>query len=92
MSPERARARKAALDFIVDENGVHFVAAGSEGLQEGGRGDVDAAFALNGLDDNTASLFCHELFDRGFVIVGAVFEAGDHGAEGFLILRIWGRA
>ena len=49
-----ACAREAALDFVVDEDGADFGAAGSERLQEGGRGYVDAAFALDGLDDYAA--------------------------------------
>ena len=60
MGPERARARKSALDFVVDEDGADFIAAVAEVLEEGGGCDVDAAFALDGLDDYTAGFLCDE--------------------------------
>ena len=88
MCPELACARESALDFVVDEDGADVVAAGSEGLEEGGRCDVDAAFALDGLDDHAAGFGGYEVFDAGFVVVGAVFEAGEHGAEGFLVFWV----
>ncbi len=46
---------------------------------------------MNGLDDYPAGLFCDEVLDAGFIVVGAVDEAWDHGAEGFLVLWVWGR-
>jgi len=54
-------------------------------------GDVDAAFALDGLDDDTACLGGDEVRDGGFVVKGPVAEAGEHGREGFLVFGIRGR-
>ncbi len=82
---------EAALDFVVDEDGAYFVAAVSEGLEEGGRGNVNTAFALDGFDYHAARLFCNQSFDSCFVIVGPVLEAGYHRRERFLVLRVWGR-
>ena len=79
------------MDFVVDEDGAYFVAAGSERLEELGRGHVDAAFALDRLDDDAAGSFRHEVFYAGDVVVGAVDKTGDHGAEWFLVLWVRGR-
>ena len=59
MRPELTGSGEAALDFVVDEDGADFVAAGSEGLEERGCCDVDAAFALDGLDYYAAGLFSY---------------------------------
>ena len=86
--PQLPRARESALDLVVDEHGADFVAAVPQGLEEGGRGHVDPAFALDGLDDHPAGFFGDEVPEAGFVVVGAVDEAGDHGAEGFLVFGV----
>lgn len=88
MCPECACAGKPALDLIVDEHGADLVAAVAKGLQEGLGGDVDAAFALDGLDEDTACLGGDEVRDGGFVVEGPVAEAGEHGGEGFLVFGI----
>lgn len=79
------------MDFIVDEDGADVVAAGSESLEKGGGGDVDAAFALDGLDDDAAGFFGDGFVDGGFVVVGPVIESGNHGRERFLVFWIGGR-
>ena len=43
---------------------------------------------MNRLDDDTAGFFRDEFRDAGFGVVGAVDEAGDHGAEGFLVFGV----
>lgn len=78
------------MDFIVDEDGADFVAAGAKRLEERGGGDVDAAFALDGFDDNAAGFFGDEFVDGGFVVVGRVFESWYHGRERLLVFWIWG--
>ena len=88
VGPEAAGAGEAALDFVVDEDGADVVAAAAERGQERGRGDVDAAFALDGLDDDAAGALRDELLEAGFVVEGAVDETRDHGAEGFLVFRV----
>ncbi len=91
MGPQLACAREPALDFVVDEDGADLVAAVPERLEERRRRDVDAAFALDGLDDDAAGALRDQGVDAGFVVVGAVEEAGDHGAEGFLVFGVRGR-
>ena len=46
---------------------------------------------MDGLDDYPAGLFGNDVFDAGFVVVGAVDEAWDHWAKGFLVLWVGGR-
>ncbi len=60
MRPERACAGESALYFIEDKDRTHVVAAASEGLEECGRGDIDASFALDGLDYYAACFLCDE--------------------------------
>ena len=48
-----AGAAHAALDFIKNEQGAHFGAAGAQRLQKGGRRPPHPGIALNGLDDHT---------------------------------------
>lgn len=91
MRPELARAGKTALDLVVDEDGADFIAAVTEALEELRRGDVDAAFALDGFDDDAAGFFGDELIYAVFVVVCAVLKARDHGCEGFLVFRVWCR-
>ena len=54
VGPEGSCAGETALDLVVDEYSANFVAAVSEGLEEGGGGNVYAAFALNGFDEDAA--------------------------------------
>ena len=76
------------MDFVVDEHGADFVAAIAYRLQELGCGDVDAAFALDGLDDYAACGGRDEGGEGGGVVVGSVSEAGDHGPEWGLVFGI----
>ena len=92
VSPHLTGTGETALDFVVDEDGADFVAAGSERLEEYGVGDVDAAFALDGFDYDAAGFFGDKVGDRGAVVVGAVFESGNHRSERFLIFWVRGRA
>ena len=64
------------------------MAAGAEGLEEGGRGDVDAAFALDGLHDDAAGVLRNQVMNPRFVVVVSVTEPGDHRLEWLLILGI----
>ena len=91
VGPEVPGAGEPALDFVVDEDGADVVAAGAEGAEERRRRYVDAAFALDGLDDDAAGFGGDEVAKAGLVVVGAVDEAGDHGAEGGLVFRVRGR-
>jgi len=89
--PQRARAGQTALDLIEDEHGADGVAALAEDEQELGRRDVDAALALDRLDDDTARLVRDQGLELRDVVVRAVLEPGDHGREGGLVFRVRGR-
>lgn len=91
VGPERAGAREPALDLVEDENRADTGAVLAEGGEEFGRGDVDAAFALDGLDENAAGLLGDEGFEGGRIVEDGVFEAGKHGGEGRLVFGVGGR-
>src|SRR6201999_2968946 len=52
VGPEGAGSAKTALDLIVDEHWAERPAGAPGGGKEGRCGDVDAAFALDGLDEH----------------------------------------
>lgn len=88
--PEGARAGETALDLVVDEHGADLVAAAAQGVQELGRCEVDAAFALDGFDDYTAGLLGDEVVELLNVVEFAVFESRDYGRERRLVFRVGG--
>ena len=88
VGPEGTGARHSALYLVVDEDGTDVVAAVAECLEKFRCGDVDAAFALDRLDDYAAGVFCDEGSEVGCIVEGSVFEAGKHGGERFLIFGI----
>lgn len=90
VGPESAGAGETALDLIVDEDGADLAAALGQGDQELVRRGRDAAFALNGLDNDTAGLLGDGLVDGGDVVEGAELEAGQHGRKGLLVLGVVG--
>lgn len=88
VGPEFAGAGEAALDFVEDEQSGVAVAVIAEGVEEFRGGDVDAAFALDGLDDHAAGLRGDEAGEGFDVVEMAVLEAGEHGAEGSLVFFV----
>jgi hypothetical protein len=88
MSPEGSRAGESALDFVEDQDRSDGIASFAQRDEELGRRDVDSAFTLNRLHDDTARLIrdqCLQLLD---VVELAVLEPRDHGREGSLILGV----
>ena len=70
-------AAYAGLDFVADEKAVPFRAEFSELLHVFLRRDIDAAFALNGFEDNCYGLVIDRFFHSLDVVVRDVGEAGD---------------
>ena len=91
MRPELTGTGEATLDLVVYEDGTDLVAAVAERLEESRRGNVDATFALDRLDEDTAGFFRDKRFDRLNVVEISVSEAGDHGGERFLVFGVWCR-
>ena len=61
------RATEAGVDFVQDKQSVVLVANPAQHGQEGGRGDVDAAAHLDGLDEDRAdSLALEQAPNAGF--------------------------
>lgn len=87
--PELARAAEAALDFVVDEDGVDFGAFLAERDEEVCVCGVDPAFALDGLDDHAAGLRGDE-GEGGGVVEGGVGEAREERGEGGLVFWVGG--
>ena len=90
VGPEVAGAGEAGLDLVMYEDCACFCAAGAEGAEEGGGGDVDAAFALNGLDEDAAGGGGDE-GEGGGVVVGGGMETGEEGGEGRGVFGVRGR-
>ena len=72
-----AGAAYAGLNFIANEKAASFRAEFSEVLHVFFRRDVDAAFALDGLEDHRYGFIVYGLFHGSDVIVRNVGEAGD---------------
>ena len=91
MRPQRTRAGEPALNLVVDEDRADIVAAVAERGEESGGGGVDAAFALDGLDDDARGGFCDV---RGQLVGGGVegdgVEAGEERGERGLVFGVWG--
>src|ERR1700675_3951814 len=51
---------------------------------------MDAAFALNGLDEDGAGLIVDQLARRFEVAEGSVLEAGQHGIQALVVFRLTG--
>ena len=89
MRPQRACAGEAALDLIVDEHGADLVAAVAKRGEKSGRRGIDAAFALDGLDDHTRGILGDV---RGQLIrgdtIGDGVEARQERGEGGLVFGI----
>lgn len=88
MGPKLAGAAESALDFVVNEDGTDFVTASAEGGEERGSGDVDAAFTLDGLDEDAAGFGGYEIVEVGFDIVNAVDKTGDHRGKRLLVFGV----
>ena len=88
VSPECAGAGETALDLVEYEEGADFCAAGAESCEKFRGGYVNAAFSLDGLDEDAASLVGDKGRNGIYVVVAAVREAREHGAERFLVLWI----
>ena len=78
------------MDFVADEETVSLRAEFSEVLHVFFRRDVDAAFALDGLEDHRYGLVIYGLFHGSDVIIWNVGEAGNQGSEGSLVLFLGG--
>ena len=71
-----ARPCKAALDLVSDQHDAVFVTDGAQGLQEGLRCNVEAAFALHGFDhDRRGAMRCDIRLEQGLQRVQRVFFA-----------------
>ncbi len=68
-------------DFIADEQEVVSIAEIAEAGQVSRVGDVHAAFALNGLDDDGDGFWVDFMLDGIEIVVGDVFKTGEVGGE-----------
>ena len=91
MRPQRTRAGEPALNLVVDEYRADFIAAVAERGEESVGSGVDAAFALDGLDDHPCGI---RRDVRGQLIGGGVegdgVEAGEERGKGGLVFGIRG--
>jgi hypothetical protein len=76
------------LHFIENQQHAPFITQLTQPLQERLIGDVDAPFALNGLQQDRARLVINQLSDRFQVVEGCVSKAGNQRAQAFVILRL----
>src|SRR5262249_30885605 len=72
---ERARAADSGLDLVQHEQDLLFVAPGADALEVVAGRNIDAAFALNDLEQNGAGLRRRCLLERIDVVVGYGDEA-----------------
>ena len=85
-----ARAAEAALHLLGDEQRARLAADVGQAVQEVGRRDAHAAFALHGLDEHRRRLRPDERGRRLEVVPGAEAHAGDQGLEGRAVLLLPG--
>lgn len=76
-----AGTAEAGLDLVEEEEGVVAAAELFAGLEEFRGGDVDAAFALDGFEEDGDGVFVEGGFESGDVVEGEVGEAFEQGAE-----------
>lgn len=88
VSPQLASTAETALDLVVDEDRADLVAALPQRDQELMGSNVDTTLALDGLDNDTASVLGDQLVDAVDVVVDCVLAAGNHRREGLLIFRV----
>lgn len=85
-----AGAPDAALDFVAEQEQSALVAELAEAAHEFGGGGEDAAFALDGFDEDGGGLGGEGRADGVEVVEVGVGEAGDQGLEPVLVLRLAG--
>ena len=78
---EVAGSAEAALDFVEQEEEVVFLSEGGEAFEEFPGGDIDAAFALDGFDEEGCGLVGEGSFDGVEIIEVDVFKPGEKGIE-----------
>src|SRR5690606_3443008 len=89
---ELAGATDAALHLVEHEQEVVLVAERAQALQKLGGGRIDAALALNGLDEDRGGLVVDQRLEGGEVVELAEREAGHEGTETLLDFFLRGRA
>ena len=90
--PEVARPTQTALNLVVDQDCADLRAALAESEEELRSRNVDTAFSLNGLNNDTACRVCNQIIDASNVVEGTITESRYHGREWGLILGVGGRA
>jgi type I site-specific restriction-modification system R (restriction) subunit len=89
---EGAGARNAALHLIKDQHQIMLVAQRAQTGQEFLRGHLDAALALNGLDQETGGVRADRRLRRLQITKVHIFEAGQQGQEALVHLFLVRRA
>ena len=85
---ELARAADARLDLVEDEQRVIFVAELAHALEVAGRWRVDAALALDRLEQHGARLVAHHGRELREVVVMDVVEAVRQRPEALVVMRL----
>ena len=88
----RAGAAHAGLHFVEDQQQLVLVGQLAQPFEVAGRRQVDAAFALDRLDQDGAGLVVDQLGDRVEIAERGVAEARQQRLEALVILRLAGGA
>src|ERR1035438_10161004 len=83
-------ASQSALNLVEDERGLVLVGQLAARLQEFGRRFLDATFALDGLQHDTADLVVHRIAQRFHIVARHEAHAFQHGIEALAILCLAG--
>src|SRR5262249_56400445 len=91
VAPQAPGPRHARLDLVDDQERARLVAELAQPAQIVLLADVDAALALDALDDHAGGAVVDRALHRAQVVVGHVLETGDERLEAVVVLLLAGR-
>src|ERR1700743_3194613 len=91
VGPQITSSGETTLDLIKYQDSTNFITSLAKRLQELGGSNVDAAFTLYGLNNDSWGVFVDQLLHGCDVVIFSITEAGQHRAKRRLIFLVWCR-